>query len=103
MIESWVDFVFNVIGGATAFICLFDGTRRLSAYGLHRKAVLMTVLAAGICALYGGVAYWKYFDLKTTLGIDQRKTTAAPPGANLARLSPGEKGGFNVPPARPTV
>jgi len=46
--------------GATAFLCLFDGTRRLCAYGLHTKAVLMTVLAAGICALYGGFAYWKY-------------------------------------------
>ena len=32
MIESWVDFTLNVIGGATAFLCLFDGTRRLGSY-----------------------------------------------------------------------
>jgi hypothetical protein len=91
MIESWVDFVFNVIGGATAFLCLFDGTRRLCAYGVHRKAVLMTVLAAGICALYGGFAYWKYSDLKATLSMNQRKPAAAQPPANWNRLSPEKK------------
>src|SRR6267378_3071587 len=88
MIESWVDFVFSVIGGATAFLCLFDGTRRLCAYGVHRRAVLMTGLAAGICALYGGFAYWKYADLKATLSMNQRKATAAQPPANWGRLSP---------------
>ena len=56
MIESWVDFALSVIGGAAAFLCLFDGTRRLFAFGVHRKAVLMTVLAAGVCALYGAFA-----------------------------------------------
>ena len=102
MIESWVDFVFNVIGGATAFLCLFDGTRRLGAYGVHRKAVLMTVLAAGICALYGGFAYWKYSDLKATLSMNQRKTTAAPLPANWARLSPEKREVLNVARARRT-
>jgi hypothetical protein len=91
MIESWVDFVFNVIGGATAFLCLFDGTRRLCAYGVHRKAVMMTVLAAGICALYGGFAYWKYSDLKATLSMNQRKAAAAQPPANWNRLSREKK------------
>jgi len=90
MIESWVDFALSVIGGATAFLCLFDGTRRLFAFGVHRKAVVMTVLAAGICALYGGFAYWKYSDLRATLSMSQRKATAAPP-ANWGRLSPERK------------
>jgi len=102
MIESWVDFVFSVIGGATAFLCLFDGTRRLGAYGVHRKAVLMTVLAAGICALYGGFAYWKYSDLKAMLSMNQRKTTAAPLPANWSRLSPEKKEVLNVARARRT-
>jgi hypothetical protein len=90
MIENWVDFALSVIGGAAAFLCLFDGTRRLCAYGLHRKAALMTVLAAAICALYGAFAYWKYVDLKTTLSIHQRKPASAqPPPANWGRgLSP---------------
>jgi len=90
MIESWVDFALSVIGGATAFLCLFDGTRRLFAFGVHRKAVVMTVLSAGICALYGGFAYWKYSDLKATLSMSQRKATAARP-ANWGRFSPERK------------
>src|SRR5438093_12673471 len=91
MIESWVDFVFNVIGGATAFLCLFDGTRRLCAFGVHRKAVLMTVLAAGICALYGAFAYWKYTDLKATLSVNQRKSAATQPPPNWGKGLPPEK------------
>src|SRR5467141_2771934 len=99
MIESWVDFVFNVVGGAAAFLCLFDGTRRLCAYGVHSKALLMTVLAAGICALYGGFAYWKYSELKATLSMSQRKATAALP-ANWGRLSPERKEAASLARAR---
>ena len=92
MIENWVDFAVNVIGGATAFLCLFDGTRRLCAFGVHRKAVLMTVLAAGICALYGAFAYWKYTDLKATLSVSQRKAAATQPPPNWGKgLSPEKK------------
>jgi hypothetical protein len=102
MIENWVDFAVNVVGGATAFLCLFDGTRRLCAYGVHRKAVLMTVLAAGICALYGGFAYWKYADLKATSSMNQRKATAAQPPANWGRLSPEQKEALSLARARHT-
>jgi hypothetical protein len=92
MIENWVDFVLNVIGGATAFLCLFDGTRRLFAFGVHRRAVIMTVLAAGICALYGGFAYWKYADLKATLSASQHKPATKQLPANFGRgLSPERK------------
>ena len=102
MIENWVDFVFSVVGGATAFLSLFDGTRRLCAYGVHRKAVLMTVLAAGICALYGGFADWKYSDLKATLSTNQRKAAASPLPANWSRLSPEKKEVVSVARARRT-
>src|SRR5437899_12503315 len=102
MIESWVDFVVSVIGGAAAFLCLFDGTRRLFAYGVHRRAVLMTILAAGICALYGGFAYWKYSDLKATLSMNQRKAAAASLPANWGRLSPEKKEILSVARARRT-
>jgi len=93
MIENWVDFALNVIGGATAFLCLFDGTRRLCAFGVHRKAVLMTVLAAGVCALYGAFAYWKYADQKTTsLSMNQRKPASTQLPANWGRgFSPEKK------------
>jgi len=90
MIENWVDFTLNVVAGATAFLCLFDGTRRLFAFGANRKALLMTVLAAGICVLYGAFAYWKYADLKATLSMNQRRAAAAQP-ANWSRLSPEKR------------
>ena len=102
MIENWVDFVFSVVGGATAFLSLFDGTRRLCAYGVHTRAVLMTVLAAGICALYGGFAYWKYSDLKAISSTNQRKAAAAPLPANWSRLSPEKKEVVSVARARRT-
>jgi hypothetical protein len=93
MIENWVDFALIVVGGSTAFLCLFDGTRRLCAFGVHRKAVLMTMLAAGICALYGAFAYWKYADLKTTsLNMNQRKSAPTQLPVNWGRgLSPERK------------
>src|SRR5204863_7851590 len=77
-------------------------TRRLCAHGVHRKAVLMTVLAASICALYGGFAYWKYSDLKATLSMSQRKAAAAPVPANWSRLSPEKKEILSVARARRT-
>lgn len=101
MIESWVDFTLNVIAGAAAFLCLFDGTRRLGAYGMHPKAVLMTVLAAGICALYGAFAYSKYSDLKTTLSISQRQPASTQLPANSGRgLSPEKKEVLSIARAR---
>jgi hypothetical protein len=92
MIDNWIDFTLSVVGGATAFLCLFEGTRRLAAYGVHRKAVFLTVLAAAVCALYGGFAYWKYADMKATLGAGQRKPAPAQLPANWGRgLSPERK------------
>jgi len=89
MIDNWVDFSLSVAGGATAFLCLFEGTRRLGAYGVHRKAVLMTVSAAAIGVLYGGFAYWMYADLRATLSGIQRKTAPTQVSATWGRgLSP---------------
>jgi len=76
MTDNWIDFALSVVGGGMALLFLFDGTRRLAAFGAHRRAALMTVLAALVCALYGTFAYWKYLDHKVTLNVSQRK--AAP-------------------------
>ena len=92
MMTEWIDFTLSVIGGATAFLCLFEGMRRLGAYGVHRKAVLLTVLAAAACVLYGGFAYWKYADMKATLSAGQRKAPSTQLPANWGRgLSPERK------------
>src|SRR2546425_939183 len=95
MIDNWVDFSLSVAGGATAFLCLFEGTRRLGAYGVHRKAVLMTVSAAAIGVLYGGVAFWVYAGLRATRGGVQRKNAPAPGAAARGggRSPEGEENG----------
>jgi hypothetical protein len=91
MIDSWLDFTLSVVAGATAFLCLFDGTRRLGAYGLQRKAVLMTVVAAGICVLYGSFAYWKYQDLRSRLIVGQTQLAPSQGAENFGRTSSPEK------------
>jgi hypothetical protein len=90
MIENLVDFVLNVAAGAVALVCLFEGTRRLGAYGVHRKAVLLIVLSASVCALYGGFAYQRYADLKTTLLVGQQKPAKAQ-AATWSRVASPEK------------
>ena len=73
MIIHWLDFALNVVGGATAFVCLFEGTRRLGAYGMDRRVTLMTGLAAAFFVLYGSFACWKYLVLTDTLRTLQNK------------------------------
>ncbi|HEY6239784.1 MAG TPA: hypothetical protein VIW78_02995 [Burkholderiales bacterium] len=91
MTDNWIDFALNVIAGATAFLCLFDGTRRLGTYGLQGKAVLMTLVAAGICVLYGSLAYSKYQDLRSRLIASQSQPAPGPLPANLGRASSPER------------
>ena len=77
MIENLVDFAVNVTAGTVALLCLFEGTRRLGAHGVHRKAMLLILVSACVCALYGGFAYQRYTDLKTTLLVRQQKPAKA--------------------------
>jgi hypothetical protein len=90
MIENLVDFVLNVVAGAIALFCLFEGARRLGAYGVHRKGVLLIVLAASACALYGDFAYRKYGELKTAAAVGQRKSGPAQAAA-WSRVASPEK------------
>lgn len=90
MIENLVDFALNVAAGAVALVCLFDGTRRLGAYGVHRKAMLLILLSASVCALFGGFAYQRYADLKSTLLVGQQKPAMAQ-AATWNKVSSPEK------------
>jgi hypothetical protein len=91
MIDNWIDFTLSVIGGGMAFLFLFEGTRRLAAYGAHRRAVLMMILAALVCALYGTFAYWKYLDDKMTLSVIHRKTAPSQLPRDWGRTMTPEK------------
>ena len=94
MLENLVDFALSVGAGAIVLLCLFEGTRRLGAYGVHRKAVLLFALSAGVCALCGGFAYQKYADLKASVSASQRKPPAAQAAATLSRVASPEKREF---------
>ena len=73
VLTDWLPFAVNAIGGASAFICLFEGTRRIYAYGISRKAVLMTAFGAAFCFMYAGFSYWKHHALKDIAQTLQRK------------------------------
>ena len=91
MTDNWFDFTLSVIGGGMAFLFLFEGTRRLAAYGAHRRAALMMAAAASVCALYGAFAYWKYLDDKMTLNAIQRKTAPSQLPRDWGRTMTPEK------------
>jgi len=77
MMENPVDFVLNAVAAAAVLFLLFEGMRRLGAYGLHRKAVLLVLVSAGACAAFGGSAYQRYGDLKRTLAVSESKSVPA--------------------------
>jgi hypothetical protein len=91
MIENWVDFGLEVCVGAIAFLCLFEGTRRLCAFGAQRKAVLLTLVAVCVCLVYGAFAYWKYTDLRTTLSVNQQRLAPRQGPANWSSGTSPEK------------
>jgi hypothetical protein len=76
MINDWFDFAIGAIGAPVAFLCLFEGVRRIGAHGISRNAALMTVLAASLYVLYGSFAYWKYQDLVEVLSQRTQKPVA---------------------------
>lgn len=101
MTENWIDFSISVLGGAIAFLCLYEGTRRLATYGVHRKGVLMTVLAVAVCALYGAFAYWKYVDLNTSLASSRRSSGSVQLPLNWGKgFSPEKKASLSLGRAR---
>jgi hypothetical protein len=61
---DWLSFAVDAVGGACAFICLFEGTRRLALSGMKRGAVLMTALGAAYCVLYGGYFILNHYELR---------------------------------------
>ena len=101
MIEDWLDFAFMTVGGATAFVCLFEGSRRIATRGLHRNGVMIAALAAVFYLVYGGLASMRYFDLKTRLDSVQQSLTAPQPQALAAKsLSPEKKEASSLARAR---
>jgi hypothetical protein len=65
--SDWIDFVLTAVIGGTAFLCLFEGTRRIAAQGANRRAALLAALGAAFYLIYGGFAYWQYLQYRQPL------------------------------------
>lgn len=101
MIFDWINFALNVVGGATAFLCLFDGTRRICAYGTDLRAGLMVGLSLAFYVVYGTFAYLNYLDLTDTLSMQPHKSAPARTAVDPAKgPSPERKEAENVVRAR---
>ena len=91
MVENWIDFAFYVAAASAALLCLFEGTRRIGAYGLHRAGVLMFVGSVAACATAGGFAYQKYSTLSAVVGTGQRKAPATQAAAAFSKIPSAER------------
>lgn len=94
MAENWIDFALYVAAGAVALLCLFEGTRRICAYGAHRVGVLMFVASAAACAAAGGFAYQKYGTLSAAAGTGQRKAPVTQSAAAFSKVPSPERKEF---------
>ena len=101
MIMQWLDFAVTTAGGACAFIFLFEGTRRLRRYGIHRGAVVLTAFGALFCLAYAGFSYWKHVALKDMAQVLEKKMFAGELPAEWGKhLDPGKREGSSVAMAR---
>ena len=82
--NEWIDFTLRAVAGAVALLCLFEATRRIGAYGLHRSAVLMFAFSSAACAFAAGFAYQKYATLSSVVAASNQRT---PPATKVVAVS----------------
>jgi hypothetical protein len=84
MAIDWIEFALNVIGGSMAFLCLFEGVRRLGRNGWRRAPFLTALLGFVFFAQYGAFAVWRHVDATDSLGMRYQKP-AAPAAMDATR------------------
>jgi hypothetical protein len=57
---DWVSPIGRAAVTVMSIVFLFEGTRRIALFGIHRGAFLFVVPGILVCALYGGSSYWKH-------------------------------------------
>jgi hypothetical protein len=58
LIDTWFKFAYAFAGFACGLFFLFEGTRRISVNGLHRRAAVIAGVGAVACLLYVAGASW---------------------------------------------
>ena len=77
MAIDWIEFALNVIGGTMAFLCLFEGVRRIGTQGLRRGPLLTATLGFVFFVAFAAFAYWRHADIEDTLALRYGKPAAA--------------------------
>ena len=60
MITSWLSLALDVATHTFAIVCVFEGVRRISAFGLSKTAVLSAAFGLLYCIGYAGFSYWAH-------------------------------------------
>ena len=60
MSTSWLALAVDIAAHTFAIVCVFDGVRRLSAFGLSKGAVLSAAFGLIYCVGYAGFSYWNH-------------------------------------------
>ncbi|HEX9397597.1 MAG TPA: hypothetical protein VF943_12765 [Burkholderiales bacterium] len=85
MVVDWLEFALDVIGGTMAFLCLFEGVRRIGRQGMRRGPLLIAILGLVFFAAFAAFAAWRYIDVTDTLAQRFHKPAAAQTPADHAR------------------
>ena len=84
MSADWIEFALNVVGGAMAFLCLFEGARRLGVQGWKRGPLLTALLGLAFFGAYGAFAWWRHVDASETLALRYARPAPAQGAAQAA-------------------
>jgi hypothetical protein len=59
-ISEWAQFICQVVAGAFGLVCIFDGTRRMTAGQAGRGRAGRLAVGVTIVAILGGAAWWQH-------------------------------------------
>ncbi|TAK63782.1 hypothetical protein [Methylobacter sp.] len=60
MITSWLSLAFDAARHTFAIVCVFEGVRRISTFGVSKIAVFSAVFGLLYCIGYAGFSYWAH-------------------------------------------
>jgi hypothetical protein len=89
MISSWFSVSLEVATHTVAVVCVFEGVRRICAFGVSKSAVLSATFGLIYCFGYAGLSYWAH-------NVQHEASVILHRGANIPELP--IDWGANLPP-----